>query len=119
MTVGTIRVSGHKGMSVSRRTCQWAEGRVSGQKDVSVGRKICQWAAGSVSGQKDVSVGRRKSLSVGSKAFQVAQNFLLNTSMYDWTIRCFKSAAGGKNFGSKEKLRKARRRRKFLRQNTH
>ena len=81
-------------------------GRVSEHNGVLVGRRTCQWAEGC----DNVF----KSLSVGSKAFQVAQYFLLNTSMYDWTTRCFKPAAVGKNSGSKVNLRKARRRRKIF-----
>ena len=60
----------HEGITVGTRTCQWAEG--------------CDNVY--------------KGLSAGTKVFQVAEDFLLNTSMYDWTTRCLKPAAGGKKF---------------------
>ena len=64
-----MRVSGHKGASMSRKACQWAQKRVSGQEGVSVGIEARQWVKRCVNRLKGVSVGVRHDS--GYKAFQL------------------------------------------------
>ena len=60
------------GTTVDMKAKQWAQDVLVG-KDMSVGTRTCQWAEGCDNVYKG--------LSAGTKVFQVAQDFLLNTSM--------------------------------------